>query len=257
MEWLVALVLAAFLGYLLYEEVAGPIVLKTPVLRKRLCDYTTGGSVWEDVDVALRRGVRLLEVNIYSDEQDQPVVALTQQKEGSDVADPAVSFESVCVSIVNDAFPSKDPFVLSIVPRTEKTIVMDRVAEHLQTTVRKHLFQAQSVHTAPIDELSNKLIIVSRRTGSKLDPLLNMSWDEETLRRMTFAQAVHSRDDKELVAFNRNHISLVAPDLSMKVSLENPERPKALGCQWNLYDRTSVGFVEKQTVGLIPFSRKE
>ena len=255
MEWLVALALAAFLGYLMYEEFVGPV--KAPTLRKRLCDYTTGGSVWEDVDAALKRGVRLLEVHVYSDEQDQPVVALTQQREGSDIADRAVSFESVCVAIVNDAFPSKDPFILSIVPRTEKTIVMDRVAEHLQTTVRKHLFQRPAVHTAPIDELSNKLVVVSRRTGSKLDPLLNMSWDEETLRRMTYAQAVHSRDDKELITFNRSHISLVAPDLSMKVVLENPERPKALGCQWNLYDRTTAGFFEKPAEGAIPFSRKE
>ena len=244
MEWLIAVVLAAFLGFLIYEEIGGPVAIKPPVLRKRLCDYQTGGSVWEDVDAALRRKVRLLEVHVYSDERDQPVVALTQQKEGQEFADPAVSFESVCVSIVNDAFPSTDPFILSIVPRTEKTIVMDRVAEHLLTTVRKHLVNVPSIHTMPIDDLANKLVIVSRRTGSRLDPLINLSWDEENLRRLTFAQAVHPRDDRELVAFNKNHISLVVPDASMKTVLETPDRPKALGCQWNLFDRSTVGFVE-------------
>ena len=244
MEWLIAALLAAFLGFLIYEEVVGPVVIKAPV-RKRLCDYQTGGSVWEDVDAALRRGVRLLEVHIYSDEQDHPVVALTQQKEGQEFADPAVSFESVCVSIVNDAFPSKDPFILSIVPRTDKTIVMDRVAEHLLTTVRKHLVQIPTIQKAPIDDLANKLIVVSRRTGSRLDPLLNLSWDEESLRRLTFAQAVHPREEKELVAFNQNAITLVVPDASMKTVLETPDRPKALGCQWNLFDRSTVGFVER------------
>jgi hypothetical protein len=113
------------------------------------------------------------------------------------------------------------------------------------TTVRKHLVQIPSIHTAPIDDLANKLVLVSRRTGSKLDSLLNLSWDEENLRRLTFAQAVHPRDDKELAGFNRNHISLVVPDASMKTVLETPERPKALGCQWNLYDKSEGGFVEK------------
>ena len=258
MEWLIVLVLAAFLGYLVYEEVVGPIALPTAaVRRKRLCDYATGGSVWEDVDSALRRGVRLLEVHVYADERDQPVVALTQQKEGYEFADPAVSFESVCVAIANDAFPSKDPFILSIVPRTEKTVVMDRVAEHMQTTVRRHLIRREGIETAPIDELANKLIVVSRRTGSKLDGMLNLSWDEETLRRLTYAQAVHPHDEKELIAFNRRHISLVVPDASMKVVLENPDRPKALGCHWNLFDRSTVGFVETPAAASIPFSRKE
>lgn len=244
MEWLIAVVLAVFLGYLIYEELGGPVAVNSPLRRKRLCDYQTGGSVWEDIDTALRRGVRLLEVHVYSDERDQPVVALTQQKEGQEFADPSVSFESVCVSIVNDAFPSNDPFILSIVPHTEKTIVMDRVAEHLLTTVRKHLVPHPAVHTLPIDALANKLVVVSHRTGSKLDGLLNLSWDEESLRRLTFAQAVHPRDERELVAFNRTHISLVVPDPSMKTVLETPDRPKSLGCQWNLVDRTTVGFVE-------------
>jgi hypothetical protein len=248
MEWLVALFLAAFLGYLIYEEVQGPLLAARPsaVKRKRLCDYTTGGSVWEDPETALRRGTRLLEVHIYSDEQDHPVVAVRPQKEGQEFADPAVSFESVCVAIANDAFPSKDPFILSIVPETEKTIVMDRVAEHIVTTVRKHLVTTPSIQTAPIDDLANGLILVSRRTGSQLDTLLNLTWDGSDLRRLTYAQAVHPSDERELMKFNREHISLVVPDASMKVVLANPERPKALGCQWNLFD-SSVGFVEKQT----------
>ena len=246
MEWLVALFLAAFLGYLIYEEVQGPLLAARPsaVKRKRLCDYTTGGSVWEDPETALRRGTRLLEVHIYSDEQDHPVVAVRPQKEGQEFADPAVSFESVCVAIANDAFPSKDPFILSIVPETEKTIVMDRVAEHIVTTVRKHLVTTPSIQTAPIDDLANGLILVSRRTGSQLDTLLNLTWDGSDLRRLTYAQAVNPPDERELLKFNREHITLVAPDASMNIVLANPERPKALGCQWNLHD-SSVGFVEK------------
>lgn len=237
-------ILAAFLGYLIYEEVTGTVASFTPP-RKRLCDHYTGGSVWEDIDAALARGTRLLEVHVYSDEQDHPVVAKKPLNDGYDYADDNVTFESVCVSIANDAFPSKDPFILSIVPHTQKTIVMDRIAEHLQTTVRRHLTKLADVHLAPIDKLANTLIVVSVRTGSKLDPLLNMSWDGSDLRRMTYQQALHPRDPVELAMFNKDHISIVAPDPELKTLGANPNKPKALGCQWNLYDRETNSFLAR------------
>ena len=244
MEWFVAIVLAAFLGYLIYEEVTGQPLMK-PTPRGRLCDYYTGGSVWEDVGKALARGVRLLEVHVYADEQDHPVVATKPLNEGYDYAEDNETFESVCVAIANDAFPSKDPFILSIVPHTDKTIVMDRIAEHLQTTVRRHLFQLEGVHLAPLDQLQNKLIVVSANTGSKLDPLLNLSWTGPDLRRMTYQQALYPREPGELVKFNKDHISIVAPEPELKPTNVNPDKPKALGCQWNVYDRETNSFLAR------------
>ncbi len=244
MEWLVVAILAAFLGYLIYEEVTGTVASFTPP-RKRLCDHYTGGSVWEDIDTALARGVRLLEVHVYSDEQDHPVVAKKPLNDGYDYAEDNVTFESVCVSIANDAFPSKDPFILSIVPHTQKTVVMDRVAEHLETTVRKHLTKLENVHLAPIDKLANTLVVVSSRTGSKLDPLVNLSWDGSDLRRLSYQQALHPRDPMELALFNKDHISIVAPDPELKTLGANPNKPKALGCQWNLYDRETNSFLAR------------
>lgn len=245
MEWLVALILATFLGYLIYEEVTEKVIIKPIETRGRLCDYYTGGAVWEPVEKALGRKVRLMEVHIYSDEQDQPVVGLKPLNPGFDYAEENETFESVCVAIANDAFPSSDPFILSIVPHTNKTIVMDRVAEHLQTTVRKHLFQLEGVHQAPLDMLANKLILVSSRTGSLLDPLLNMSWNDADLRRLSYQQALHPRDPKELLQFNKDHITLVAPDPELKTINANPDTPKALGCQWNLFDKQVNSFLAR------------
>lgn len=244
MEWLIAVVLAAFLGYLIYEEVTGQ-PMEMPQIRGRLCDYYVGGSVWEDTASVLARGIRLLEVHVYADEQDQPVVAKKPLNEGYDYAEDNETFESVCVAITNDAFPSNDPFILSIVPHTNKTVVMDRVAEHLQTTVRKHMFQMENVHLAPLDKLGDKIILVSQRTGSKLDALLNMSWDGSDLRRLTYQQALHPRDPVELAKFNKDHISIVAPDPELKTMNANPETPKAMGCQWNLFDRETKTFLAR------------
>lgn len=246
MEWLLALVLLVLIGILLFDNTLG----ETPVMstRKRLCDYYAAGSVFEDIPTALARGVRLLEVHVYSDEQDHPVVARHPQNDGYDYALDNITFEQVCIMIVNDAFPSQDPFILSIVPHTEKTITMNRIAEHLKTTLRRRLITThKNIATMPIDSLRGKVLIVSGGNiqGTELEDLVNLSWNEATLRRLTYQQALHPRDEKELIRYNRDNITLVAPDAELRTVNVRKDRPAAMGCQWNLYDMTGGGFREK------------
>lgn len=245
MKWILVVLLIAFLGYLLYDEFGETLPTLAP--RKRLCDYYTAGSVFEDVSTALKRGIRLIELHVYSDEQDQPVVATQPQNNGQDFAEQNVSFEQCCVDIVNDAFPSKDPLIVSIVPHTQKTIVWDRVADHLMTTVRRHLIADTNIQTAPLDELANRIVIVSGGTigGSKFEPLVNLSWNESGVRRLSYNEALHPRDPQELTQFNRSFITLVAPDPAFKKLMVNPQQPLVYGCQWNFFLKDSTGFVEK------------
>lgn len=246
MEWLIAVLLLLCIGYLLYDETLGEQPTLMP--RKRLCDYYVPGSVFEDIPTALARGTRLLEVHVYSDEQDHPVVALHPQNDGYDYAAENITFEQVCVMIANDAFPSNDPFILSIVPHTDKTITMNRVAEHLLTTVRRRLVTTdKKVATLPLDSLKGKVLIVSGGTiqGTELEPLVNLNWNESTLRRLTYQQAAHSRDEKELIRYNRDNLTLVAPDPELRTVNVKWDKPMYLGCQWNLYDQSGGGFREK------------
>ena len=247
MEVLLAVVLLLFIGYLLYDETLGEPMLP-PEPRTRLCDYYAAGGVYEPLSDVLARGSRLYEVHVYSDEQDHPVVAKNPLNDGYNYAEDNVSFEQVCVDITNDAFPSKDPFVLSIVLHTDKAVTANECAQHLKTTVRRHLFKSNGgVARMPLDKLANKLILVSGGNvrGTELEPLLNLSWSEEDLRRLSYQQALHPRDEPGLVAFNRDHITLVAPETEVRTVNANPDRPKYLGCQWNLYDKSGGGFVEK------------
>lgn len=246
MEWLIAVILLLAIGYLLYDQKLGEMPILKP--RMRLCDYYTAGSVFEDIPIALARGSRLLEVHVYADEQDHPVVALHPQNDGYDYALENISFEQVCVLIENDAFPSPDPFILSIVPHTDKTIVMNRIAEHLQTTVRRRLITTtKNVATLPIDSLKGTVIIASGGAiqGTELERLVNISWSGPTLRRLTYQQALHPRDEKELIRFNRDNITLVAPEAELRTVRANSSKPAHLGCQWNLYDTSGGGFREK------------
>lgn len=150
MKWLLAGLLAAFLVYLLYDEFKGGPLVKI-ARRKRLCDYYLGGSVFEDIPSAIKRGTRLLEVHVYADERDEPVVATTPQTGGKNFADENVSFEQVCIDIANDAFPSSDPFILSIVAHTEKGYTLNKVAEHLSTITRRHLLDEKDIQDVALD----------------------------------------------------------------------------------------------------------
>lgn len=246
MKWLLAALLAAFLVYLIYDEVKGGPVAKI-TRRKRLCDYYLGGSVFEDIPSAIKRGVRLLEVHVYADERDEPVVSLTPQNSGRNFTDNNVSFEQVCIDIVNDAFPSKDPFILSIVSHTEKGYTLNRVAEHLTTITRRHLLEDKDIQDVVLDHLANKLILVSGGNvhGSALEPLLNLSWSGAGVRRLTYQQALHPRDPKELQEFNKDFITIVGPQPELKTVNANPARPFALGCQWNVMAKEPLAFTEK------------
>lgn len=237
MEILVALLLLAFMVYLIYDEFGQPGPLTT---RNRLGDYYAPGSVFEPVASALARGVRVMEVHVYSDEQDHPVVAL--HPNGPEVEN--VSFESVMVDIVNDAFPSKDPFILSIFPHTDKSVTLNEVAEHVKTIGRYKLCPCKDVVEKSLDTLADKLIVVSggNINGTALESIVNLNWNSFNLRRLTHQQALHPRDPKELEQYNTYNLTLVGPEVGLKTITENPEKPRRLGCQWNVMDREGSGF---------------
>lgn len=238
MELLIALLLLAFMLYLIYEEFGGSS--KPLTTRERLGDYYVAGSVFEPVSTALARGVRLMEVHVYSDEQDHPVVAL--HPNGPEVNN--VSFESVIVDIVNDAFPSKDPFILSIFPHTDKSVTLNEVAEHLKLTARYKLESSKDIVETSLDTLADKLIVVSGGNimGTELESIVNLNWNNFNLRRLTYQQALHPRDPEELKQYNRYNLTLVGPEVGLKTITENPEKPRRLGCQWNVMDHEGSGF---------------
>lgn len=246
MKWLLAAALAALFVYLVYDTFVGRHVVPR-LARGRLCDFTAAGSVYEDIPSALARGVRLVEVHVYSDERDQPVVATKPQQNGYDFATDNVSFEQVCVDLVNDAFPSSDPLILSIVPHTSKSVTLNKVAEHLHL-LHRHLLAGRDIQQIPLDTLANKLIIVSGGVnGTELEPLVNLSWDDHGVRRLTAQQALHSRDPSELRRFNNDFITIVAPDPELKYSAVDPGALAATGAQWNLVAPGPPGFVKKSS----------
>jgi hypothetical protein len=231
METIAAIGILVAAGYVL----ASDPVHETPTeVTGTLKDYYVQGSTFEDLSGALKKGLRLIELHVYSDEQDQPVVALKPQASGSDIAQESRTFESACVTLLQEAFPNKTPLILSIVSHTQKNFTMNRMAYHLKTTVRKQLM-AGPVLDAPLNTLADKLILVSGSEvrGTELEPMLNLSWNEESLRRLTYQQAAHPREPEEIRNFTQKGIVLVAPDEAFS-RFKVLDDVYAYGCQWNL-----------------------
>jgi len=245
METALAVALVGLLGYTVWRESNGEEPVPT-VVPKRLCDYVVRGGTYEKPSDVVASGRRLLEVHLYADESGNPVVAQVPLNQGYDYTYEYWTFDSVCVDLIQ-AFPSPYPFILSIVPHTSNMVTLNKAAEILKTTVRRNLLppEYKDIHDMSIGLLSNKIIIVSGNVqGSHLADLVNLSWNETHLRRLTFGQAVHPGDYSELVAFNRSSITIVAPDPVFGKKGINPDVSTAYGCQWILFGSTP-GFVEK------------
>jgi hypothetical protein len=246
MELAIGAALVGILGYSIWHE-AIDSEDASPTSRKRLCDYYVTGGVFEDAKAVIASGRRLLEVHLYADENGKPIVSKTSLNQGYDYTIDYWTFDSVCVDLIQAWESSSEPFILSIVPHTTNNVTLNKAADCLKTTVRRHLVSGVDVDT-PLDELKHRLIIVSENVqGSELGSLVNMSWSDSKLRRLLYGQAMHPRDQPELVAFNRNCISIVTPDPTFGKETLDPKIAAAYGCQWLLFPGSGAapGFVEK------------
>jgi hypothetical protein len=214
-------------GYILASD---KVDLKVEDRSKTLVDYYVQGSSFEDLETALTSGYRLIELHIYSDAQDEPIVSLKPNYDGIATR----TFESCCTAILQKAFPSRDPLILSLVLHTDKSFTANRVAYHLNTTVRRQLFSG-SIEDRTLDSLSERVVLVSgnEARGTDLEPLLNLSWNDSHLRRLSYQQAAHPREAEELRSFTHSHIAIVAPDQAFS-KFKVMDDVYAYGCQWNL-----------------------
>jgi len=238
MEALLAVGALALAGYVIFHEVKTELPTPDQVPRKRLADYYVSGSVYEDPAAVIARGKRLLELHIGADMQDRPVVL------GSDKTES--KFEPVCVAILNQAFPNRDPFILSLVFHTDTTVTLNAVAKSLRETVHRHLVPPNpELADVSVDTLAGKLILVSgpEVRGSDLEPMITLSWGDSGLRRLDYARALHPREPEELRQFATHHIVLVVPDKSKGVYAGDNEIIQS-GCQWNL-GGTGRGLTER------------
>jgi hypothetical protein len=247
----------------------------------RLCDYYIASSsysvfpssyVYDYVSdgilpLVIKAGARLVELDIYSDENDKPVVGLKNQSLGYDYAKNSVSFESCCVSIANTAFnkvetkTASDPFILSLMFHTTKTITIEACSEILKQTLARYFLPPQYAYegqgtidlaTEPICALAGKLVIVSGpevKSVPSMHELVNLSWGSSNLRRLSFMNASQPYDHEELIDSNRRAITMVVPDPDPDLKNSNPTVLFGYGCQWIMMNYGSLDAMMEIYVG--------
>jgi hypothetical protein len=233
MEVLLGVSAMALAGYLVTREVASEMPSPANTQRKRVADYYVAGTT--DLADAMSSGKRLLELHIGSDMQDRPVLLPSEEK-----------FEPVCVTLLNKAFDSKDPFILSLVFHTDTTVTLNAVAKSLRETVHRQLVPpTPNLAEVQLDSLAGKLILVSgpETRGTDMESLVTLSWGDSGLRRLDYARALHPREPEELRQFAQHNMVLVVLDRSKNVYAGDNE-VVASGCQWNLAGSGS-GFIER------------
>ena len=245
----------------------------------RLCDYyiaSSSYSVFPSSDVydyisdkvlpmVIKAGARLIELDIYADSNDKPVVGLKNQKLGTDYAYNTVPLSECLTSIGNNAFNSiscpvsSDPFILSLVFHTNKNTVINAAAELIKESAIKprlldyeYGYQRKNVAVEPICNLQNKVIIVSGGNeikGTLMEELINLSWSTSHLRRYTYSQASQPHDHEELIDYNRNNITMVVPDNLEDLKNNNPQILLTYGCQWSLMNYGSIDTMMELYIG--------
>ena len=252
-----------------YMEVVKPAPLACPVSGDlRICDYYVASSAYSVfpantvtdyvsdniLPLVIKSGARMIELDVYSDEQDQPVVGLKNQNLGYDYSYNSVPLQACCVAIGNTAFTptetplATDPFILSLVFHTEKSVTLNATADILKETLRKYMltpeysYQRRDMAAEPICTIKGKLLLISggNFSGTKMEELVNLSWTSSNLRRLTYMQASQPYDHDELVDYNRQKITMVVPDATSSLKNSNPEILFAYGCQWNMMSYGSV-----------------
>jgi len=262
-----------------YEKVTklAPLGCPSTPANMRLCDYYIasssyslfpGSKVYDYVSdsilpLVIKAGPRLVELDIYDDGNGKPVVGLKNQNLGTDYAYNTVPFEACCVSIVNNAFNSitcpvsSDPFILSLVFHTNKTATINACATILKETCRSFMlplsysYQKKNLAVEPICNLQRKLIIVSggEVKGTLMDELVNLSWATSDLRRLKYLEAAQTFDHEELIQNNRDHITMVVPDIGSDLKNFNPQILFTYGCQWTMMNYGSVDTMMELYIG--------
>lgn len=269
---------AAKPNFAAYEKVTKLAPLGCPQTPAyRLCDFYTAASSYsvfpgakiydyvsdQIIPLVVKSGARMIELDVYDDGSGKPVVGLKNQSLGTDYAYNTVPFEACCVALANTAFNSvtspvsSDPFILSLVFHTKNTTVLNACSEIIKTTCRSYLldaeygYQRRNLVVEPVCNLQRKIVIVSGSEvkGTLMEELVNISWATSHLRRLTYTQASQPHDVDELINHNRNHITMVVPDIGDDLVNFNPQILFSYGCQWIMMNYGSVDSAMENYIG--------
>jgi hypothetical protein len=206
------------------------------------------------VKAVLRAGVRYIEFNIFNSQFGlgaTPVVSNGYRTGEWKLTLNVLPFDVICAAIAENAFtifdggsigvPNPDDMlVIGLNLNTQYNLAcLDKVADTLLYYFRKHLldskytYQQQNLAKAPMSELMGKVVFIASDgfQGSKLEELINGSWDLPNIRRVHYSEITNVADWSE---FNKTGLTIVVPHSEGDIITANYDTtiPWQAGCQF-------------------------
>jgi hypothetical protein len=206
----------------------------------------------------LKAGVRYIEFNIFNNEfgiNSIPVVSNGYKQGEWKLTFNVLSFELICSIIAENAFTlatdnsagvpnPTDPLFIGLNLNTNNNIYcLDKVADHILFYFRKRLlttrytYQQSNLAKAPLSDLINKVVIIASTgyQGSKLEELINGSWDLDNIRRVHYSVFNDNNlDTNNWIEYNKRGLTIVVPHTEGDFWTQNydPIIPWRCGCQF-------------------------
>jgi hypothetical protein len=199
----------------------------------------------------IAQGARCLDFEVY-DIRGRPAIGVsTIDSNNIKECYNSVPFEEAMQTVANYAFSSGatacagDPLVLHLRIMSGHKEIFDQMAETLYRTLEKRMLgnkysyenYGHNLGAVKLSKLMGRVIIIVDRTNplltkTSLDEYTNMCSNATQMRALRYSQVRFSHDTEELTEFNKQHMTIVLPDLG--TTPENPASPLPMsyGCQF-------------------------
>lgn len=243
----------------LYSTLDGHITSITQDFSYNLCDYyiktaynaCSGGSYkndWVNLDnvkAIIKQGVRCLDFEIYSIDNEPVVATSTQKNYYIKETYNSVPFSEVMSTIYNYAFSSGtcpnylDPLIIHLRIKSSNQEMYTNLAnifalydDIMLGSKYSYENHNKNLGTLPLYSFRNKIIlIVDNMNNSYLDnedflEYVNLTSNSVFMRSYNYTNIKNNPDVKELTNYNSNSMTIVLPDND-----NNPSNPSVLLCR--------------------------
>jgi len=199
----------------------------------------------------IAQGARCLDFAVY-DVGGKPVVGFsTLDSDNIKECYNSVPFEEAMTTVANHAFSSattacsEDPMILHFRIMSAHKEVYDQMAETLYRTLEKRMLGnkysyenwGHNLGAVELCKMMGKVIIIVDKTKgllteTSLDEYTNVCSNSMMMRSHRYSDVKLAHDPHELTEYNKQHMTIVLPDLG--TTPDNPSAPLAMnyGCQF-------------------------
>ena len=198
----------------------------------------------------IRQGVRCLDFEVYSINND-PVIAVSSLSDYNiKESYNSLAFEKVMETIREHAFSgsschnSNDPLILHFRIKSGNEDIFNKMTDAVYENLEAHILgpdysyenNGENLGAEPIKNLMGKVIIIVDKSNSafektSFDEYVNMCSNSVFMRALRDYDVKYTPDFKELVNYNKKHMTLSMPDLSSSDKNVSAALHMKYGCQ--------------------------